>query len=243
MVRRMNRALVMFTVIAGTLAASTVYAQTVDEIVAKHYASRGGAAKWKTIQTQKISGTVAAGGVELAMTHYSKRPHLGRQELTVEIPGQGPIAITNIFDGTTAWTTNPMTGSTTPQPVTGREAEMMKEQSDFEGPLIEYKAKGHTVELVGAETLGTNKVHHLKVTRKGQPASHHYLDVETGVERQITNEGDANSIVELSDYRAVDGVQVPFRIRVIQGGQVAAEVTVTSIAFNVPIDDSMFKVK
>lgn len=243
MTGQMIRAFTVMTMVTGAVMATNASAQTVDEIVARHYQTKGGQARWQAIQTQKMTATVQTGGIELAMIHYSKRPGLGRQELVAEIPGQGPIAITNIFDGTTAWTINPMTGANSPQQVTGAEAQAMRDQAEFESPLLDYKAKGNSVELIGTETLDANRVHHLKITRKDRTATHVYLDAESGVERRITSEAPNSPIVEMTDYRAVDGIQVPHRMRVILGGQVQAEITVTAIEFNVPMDDKMFTAK
>ena len=235
-------AFVLFTVGAGVAPAS---AQTVDEILAKNYASKGGLEKWKSIQTQKMTGVASAQGFELGMVVYGKRPNLGRQDLTIEIPGQPAMTMVNVFDGAKAWMINPASGSDTPMEMSGPEADTVKEQSDFDGSLVDYKAKGHTVELIGTETLGTKKVHHLKVTRKGQPTQHYYLDAELGTEVKVTTEAGAGPAVEteMSEYRTVDGVQVPHLIRVMQGGQVQAELRITKVEFNVPLEDSLFKIK
>jgi outer membrane lipoprotein-sorting protein len=179
------------------------------------------------------------------MTIYSKRPNLGRQEVIVEIPGQPPISMVSVFDGVKAWSRNPMTGSDTFAELTGPEGETLRDQSDFDGALLDYRAKGHAVELVGTEALGTKKAHHLKVTRKGLPAQHFYLDAETGVELKVTTEAGAGpaSETEFSDYRTVNGVQVPHLIRVLQNGGLLAELRVAQVEFNVPIDAALFRVR
>jgi outer membrane lipoprotein-sorting protein len=232
------------SLLAVVLAAHPASAQTVDEIVAKNYASKGGLEKWKSIQTQRLTGVASTQGIELGMVILGKRPNLGRQDLTIDV-GQGPMTMVNIFDGTNAWMINPLTGSEEPQQMTGPEGDMVKDQSDFDGALIDYKDKGHTVELVGPATVGSKPAHHLKVTRKGQPTQHYYIDVETGVELKISTEAGAGPAVdtEMSDYRVVEGVQVPHLIRVMQGGVVQAELRITKVVFNVPIEDSVFKVR
>ncbi len=245
MFRRTTLALAAFAVFTVGVGVAQGFAQTVDEIIAKNYASKGGLEKWKSIQTQKMTGVAAAQGFELGMVVYGKRPNLGRQDLTIEVPGQPPVTMVNIFDGVKAWMINPMTGSDAPTEMSGAEADTVREQSDFDGSLVDYKAKGHTIELVGTETLGTKKVHHLKVTRKGQPVQHYYLDTETGYEVKVATEAGASPATEteLSEYRTVDGVQVPHLIRVLQGGQVQAELRITKVEFNVPLDDALFKIK
>jgi outer membrane lipoprotein-sorting protein len=245
MFRRTTLALAAFAVFTVGVGVAQGFAQTVDEILAKNYATKGGLEKWKSIQTQKMTGIASAQGFELGMVVYGKRPNLGRQDLTIELPGQAPVTMINVFDGLKAWMINPMSGSDAPQEMSGAEADSVREQSDFDGSLVDYKAKGHTVELVGTETLGTKKVHHLKVTRKGEPIQHYYLDAETGVEIKVATEAGSGPATEteLSEYRTVEGVQVPHMIRVMQGGQVQAELRITKVEFNVPLDDALFKIK
>lgn len=245
MFRRTTLALAAFAVFTVGVGVAPAFAQTVDEILAKNYASKGGLEKWKSIQTQKMTGVASAQGFELGMVIYGKRPNMGRQDLTIELPGQPAVTMVNIFDGAKAWMINPMTGSDAPVEMSGPEADTVREQSDFDGSLVDHKAKGHTVELVGTETLGTKKVHHLKVTRKSQPTQHYYLDAELGVEVKVTTEAGAGPGVEteLSEYRTIDGVQVPHLIRVMQGGQVQAELRITKVEFNVPLEDALFKIK
>jgi outer membrane lipoprotein-sorting protein len=245
MVRRTTLALAAFAVFTVGVGVAQGFAQTVDDVLAKNYASKGGLEKWKSIQTQKMTGIASAQGFELGMVVYGKRPNLGRQDLTIELPGQAPVTMINLFDGLKAWMINPMSGSDAPQEMSGAEADSVREQSDFDGSLVDYKAKGHTVELVGTETLGTKKVHHLKVTRKGEPIQHYYLDTETGVEIKVATEAGSGPATEteLSEYRTVEGVQVPHMIRVMQGGQVQAELRITKVEFNVPLEDALFKIK
>lgn len=220
-------------------------AQSIDDIVAKNYATRGGPEKWKSLHTQRMTGTASAQGAEVGMTIYSKRPNLGRQEITIEIPGQGTISMVSVFDGVKAWSSNPMSGSDAMQEMGPAETAAFRDQSDWDGALLDYRAKGHTVDLIGTETVLGKKAHRLKVTRKGLPTQHFYLDVETGVELKIATDAGAGpaSEVEFSDYRLVNGVQVPHFIRVSQNGTVQAELRIDTIEFNVPIDDALFKVR
>ncbi len=244
MVRRTALVFSAFAILTFGAGVAHALAQTLDEVVAKNYATRGGPAKWKSIQTQKMTGTATGQGAEVGMTIYSKRPNLGRQEIVVEIPGQS-ISIVSVFDGVKAWSSNPMSGSDALTEMGGPEADTMKEQSDFDGSLLDYRAKGHTAELVGTEVIGGKKAHHVKVTRKSMPAQHFYIDVETGLELKITTEAGSGPATdtELSDYRTVDGVQVAHLIRITQNGAVVGELRIATVAFNVPLDPALFKVR
>ena len=82
------------------------------------------------------------------MTILTKRPNRFRQES--EFQGQKIVVG---FDGTKAWMINPMMGQNGPQPIEGARLDMVKQQADLDGPLVDYKAKGTTIEVLGLETV------------------------------------------------------------------------------------------
>lgn len=223
----------------GALPAAS--AQTVDELLAKHFESRGGLDKLKALNTIKMVGTVSGGGGEMTMTTWTKRPNLVRQEQ--EIWGQ---KIIQAFDGARAWAINPMLGSPDPTELPAAQADVIRTEADFDGVLIDYKAKGHTIEMVGPDTVDGAKVFRLKVTTKAGVTQHVYLDATTGLERKVSAEieqGGRKMTVEtvMSDYKPVSGIVVPFSVRRYVNGQMAAEIMFRTIEFNTPMDDSLFK--
>lgn len=233
---------------AALLTATWVSAQTVDELVAKNLQARGGEAKLKAITTMRLNGKVSVQGMELPMVVAAKRPNLMRQEMTIQ-----DKRIVTAFDGTTAWMINPMMGSDVPQEIQGPQSELAKEQADFDGPLVDYKAKGNTIETVKGEgPNGTDKladgtpVYKLKITRKTGRVQYYYLDAKTGIELKTTTEIDqgGNKMIveqELSDYRPIDGIQVPHAMRSFMNGQPVASIVIDKAEFNVPIEDTFFK--
>ena len=113
--------------------------------------------------------------------------------------------------------------------------------------LLDYKEKGHKVELVGKETDEGHDVYHLRVTRKGGEVQHYFLDADTGIERKITStlkgpSGEtATATIEFGDFRDVDGLKAPFSIKNILDGRLISRVTVSKVEFNVPVEDSLFQ--
>ena len=154
---RCSARVTLHALLVSTLLATVVSAQTVDEIVAKNLAAKGGADKLKGIQTMRLTGTISARDMTAPFTISSKRPNLARQETQM----QG-VSMVRGFDGTTPW----MMMSGQVREITGPEAQATREQADFDSPLVDYRAKGNTVELVGPETVDGVKVYHLKVTTK-----------------------------------------------------------------------------
>jgi outer membrane lipoprotein-sorting protein len=225
--------------IAALTLAIPTYAQTVDEIVAKNIQAKGGAEKLKSISSVKMTGKLTSQGRDVPMVVMTKRPNLLRQEITTP---QG-LAV-NAFDGVTAWTLAP--GADVPREITGPQADAARSNTEFDGPLMDYAVKGHTVELVGKEKLGSDEVYHLKLTRKNGDVEHYYLDVNTGLELKRTAEVVAGGMKqtlesELSDYKTVEGMMVPHTIKQSVGGMPVMQMTMEKIEFNPPIDDALFK--
>ena len=208
----------------------------VDEIIARNLAAKGGA-KLKDVQSIKQVSSMTMQGMEATMTVYSKRPNRLRQE--VMVAGQ---TVTSGFDGVTPWIINPMTGSNRPIAVTGPQADMLREQGDFDGPLMDYKAKGYTLEFVGLEAISGKKLNHLRMVSPTRQIVHLYLDAETNLEVRRMTEIEAVKLeTELSDYRPVSGVMVPFQIRMLMNGVPQSEMKVKTVEINVEMDEAIFR--
>jgi outer membrane lipoprotein-sorting protein len=225
------------------LSATAAHAQSVDEIVAKNLQTKGGAAKWKSISTVKMSGNVSAQGMQLPLTVYAKRPNYTRQEISIP---EGKGMIVQAFDGTTGWMTNPMMGNA-PQPLPANVTQIMRETADFDGLLMNYKERGTVIELVGKEKVGDKETHHLKITTKGGAQHHYFLDVDSGVELKRSQEvemtpGQKQTLeTEMTGYQTVEGVMVPKNIRQLMNGNTVAEMSIDKVEFNPAVDDSMFR--
>ena len=220
-------------------APSSAQTPTADELVAKNIAARGGEEKLKSLNTIKITGTVSAQGMEMPITLLTKRPNKMRQELSMQ--GQ---SIVQAFDGETVWASNPMMGPGA-RAVEGPQADALKNQALFDGPLLGYKERGDTVEVVGPAEVDGAKAWKLKVARKDGRAFHIFLDASTFLERQWSVTMEQNGLtMELDtffqDYQPVDGVQMARAMRTVIGGNPAASVKIDSVEFNVPVDDGVF---
>ena len=217
-------------------------APTVDELVAKNLQAKGGAEKWQAIKSVKMTGKMLAQGKEMALAVYAMRPNFNRQEITM--PAGKAI---QAFDGTTAWVVNPMLGIDTPQPVPGPAAEIAKNSADFDGALINYKSKGTNIELVGREKLGEKDVYHLRVTMKGGPVQHYFLDADSGIELKTSAQVDMGNgmkqtlSTEMADYKPVNGIMIPHTVTQTAEGRTILRWTIDSVEFNLVPDDSIFR--
>jgi outer membrane lipoprotein-sorting protein len=238
----MNRMLI--AALAGTLLlAGPAAAQTADDIVSRHLQAQGGVEKLKAVSTVRMTGTMTVGpGMEAPVTLEMKRPNMMRLDFTL----QGMTG-TQAYDGTSGWSLMPFGGSTAPQPMSADDAKLAAEQADLDGPLMDYKEKGHTLELLGKEPVEGADAYKLKLTKKDGTVTTYYIDAEQFLvikqEAKRTIRGaEVETDTIVGDYKSVDGLVMPHSIDSGAKGQPARQkLTVSKIEINVPIDDARFK--
>lgn len=217
--------------------------QTVDDIVARNLDARGGVERLRAIDTVKITAKLTSQGMELPMTSWAKRPNLIRRDTKFQNQ-----TIVLAFDGSRVWGIDPLAGPGAPLEITGPQADMMREEAEFDSLFLDYRDKGHTIDLIGRETLEGRDVHHLRVERKNGQVQHYYLDAASGLEVRIVTileQGGMTAEIanDLADYREIDGLRVPFRMKQSLNGTPRAQVTLENVEFNVPIDHDFFRMK
>jgi outer membrane lipoprotein-sorting protein len=200
----MSRQLALWTIAVALAVPSS--AQTADEIVAKNLEARGGLEAIKALQSARIHGTMSGGPAEMPFVMQWKRPRKVRFEFTLE----GMTAV-QAYDGAAGWQTNPFLGGSDPEPLSAAELEQVEEQADFDGDLVDYRDKGHRVELVGRERVAGADAWKLEVTKKSGDVTYLYLDAATYLE--IRQEGkrhirgrEIEFETTLGDYKEVGGL-------------------------------------
>jgi len=172
------------------------------------------------------------------------RPNLVRETLTL----QG-MTIVQAYDGSTGWQIQPFGGRKDPELTGEDDLRDLLIESDFDGPLVDYKAKGNTIEYLGHDTIDGDDALRLKVTLKNGDIIYYYLDPDTYLEiRKDTQEFIRGSVrentIDLGSYKPVAGVMYPFSIASGPKNDPSSwqTVTVDKIEVNVPIDASDFAV-
>jgi hypothetical protein len=115
----------------------------------------------------------------------------------------------------------------------------------MDGPLVDYKTKGTSVELVGTETVGDKKTNKLKITRKDGQAQELYLDVDTGLEvkavNQVIRDGRTFTVESyFSNYRPVGAVTIAHNVQQKLNGQ-DVSFTINKVEILPDVDDAIFK--
>ena len=217
---------------------------TVEELISKSVAARGGVDKIKAIDSLKISGKgVAMNGIEVPVTVYMKRPGMMRSEVKIQ-----DKLIVQAFDGTDAWSINPLTGGDAPQKADEEMSKRMRDnaQSMMDGYLTNYKAKGYQVELVGKEDVESSPAYKLKITTKDGSIVYDYLDAKTYLEvrstaktKQMGQEIEVDSYS--SDYKPVNGVMLPYTVDQRVNGMSMMKMVFEKTEANVPMEGSIFQ--
>jgi outer membrane lipoprotein-sorting protein len=229
-------------VAAALLASSVASAQTVDEIVARYVAARGGREALAAVKTLRMTGRANAGaGREAIVRREMARP--GR--IRTEFVFQGTTGV-YVWDGSRGWQVSPLDGSFDPEPMPAEAAALSAEQADFEGPLVDWKAKGHKVALVGTAALPGGKAHELEVTLKSGVVRRVFVDaasgllVKTASTRKVQGHDTAFEVV-YGDYRETAGLRFPRSIEIgVRDRPEHLHILVDSVEVNPALDDSRF---
>lgn len=221
------------------------FAQTADELVAKNIEAKGGMDKIKAINSFRLTGkALLPGGFVGVVGQENLRPNLVRETFSL----QGMTAV-QAYDGSTGWQVQPFGGRKDPQLMGDDDMRDLLIDSDFDGPMVNYKEKGNTVEYLGHDVVDGDDALRLKVTLKNGDILYYYLDPDTYLEiRRETQEFIRGSVresaSELGSYKPVAGVMYPFSIASGPKNDPTQwqTISVEKIEVNIPLDSSKFAV-
>lgn len=238
----MSRKLLL-SVCAVAFLTVSAFGQTADEVIEKNFKAMGGKDKLKALQSMRMTGKMKMGPMEAPMTIVKARPAIMRVDFTI----QGMTG-TQAYDGTTGWMLLPFTGNKDPQKMTEEMLKDVRNEADFDGPLLDYKAKGNKVEYLGKVDVEGTPAYKLHVTTKDGRESNIYFDAETYLEirmeatRNVMGQ-DVETETTIGDYKTVDGFTFPYSMEShVKGkdGMGGQAVTVEKIELNPKVDKTIF---
>ena len=221
---------------------ATASAQTAEEIIAKVYSARGGLDKIKAINAERVSGQISFGDVSGPFVVELKRPLKMHMQLTVQNQ-----TIVRVYDGKSAgWANNPFAGKVNLDPMSEDELKNITEESDFDGPLVDYKQKGNQIELAGKDKVKDKDVWRVKLTTKNGDVRYYLFDAESFLllkwEGKRKYEGQEFPVESyFSDYREIGGVKFACAIESgSSAADIAQKIKVDKIELNPEINDAEF---
>ena len=215
-----------------------------QELIDSHIAALGGLETIRSVESLRMTGEiyVPSAGMTMPVTITQKRP--SKMYFKIEIPAMGAEMV-QAYDGETAWEINPMQGGT--RKMTGEPARTIKEQADMDGILVDYEAKGFTMELVGEEDVKGSAAKKLKVLRPDSSEFFVFLDAASFMQVKVEAEGTnpmtgakVNVETFMMDYRDVGGMMVPFGVEMLMDGEVFSKTTLQDVKTNVEVDETIF---
>ena len=223
--------------------ASSLAAQTAEDLVAKNIQAKGGMEKIKAIHSLKTIGKLQAGSLTIGVQSDTMAPNLVRQMITI----QGMTQI-QAYDGSSGWQISPFQGRKDPERLGEDDTRDLQDDADFHGPLVDYQSKGNTVEYLGHDTVDGDDAYRLKITLKNGDIFYYFLDPDTYLEirtekQEFVRGSVRETFTELGSYKKVNDVYFPFSIE--NGSKQSpgdrSKLTVEKIEANVPMDLSEFK--
>ena len=228
---------------SSMLVAQATAGLTAADIVNKNVAARGGLKAWRAVQTLSESGKMGAGGDQRGplggqipgarrpgkqAAPMPSSPRLAEEaqlpfvlelerprKLRLELQFKGQTAI-QVYDGANGWKVRPFLNRMEVENYTEDELRRSALQSDLDGPLVDYAAKGTKVDLDGMEKVEDHDNYRLKLTMKDGHIIHLWIDAKTFLESKMEGaprrlDGLEHPVqIYFRDYRTVDGLQIPF---------------------------------
>jgi outer membrane lipoprotein-sorting protein len=225
---------------------AAVPALTADQIVEKNAVARGGREAWRKIDTMAWIGrveTASRGGRKAPFLLEQKRPDRTRFEVTVD-----GLKSVRIFDGSNGWKARPSrSGLPDVQPYSADELRFARAAPVIEGPLMDYAAKGATIAVTGVHELQGRKAYALSLRLASGTSYRVWIDAETFLElrydREFVNAQGRPAVtsVRFADYRAVDGLQLPFTIETgAPDGKAGDRLQIERVVLNPHLEDRTF---
>jgi CubicO group peptidase (beta-lactamase class C family) len=221
---------------------------TVDEVMTKTVAALGGEANWRKITSREMKYEIdfEHQGVKGFGTSYMKAPNLFANDSTFTALNKPIATAFEYFDGTVG---GDVTSFSPADTFTGQRLEDIKLENDFYG-ILNWKANLKSAEVTKIEKLGDEEVYVVVIRPEKASEYTYYISTKTflplkrsGVVVSSTSAQKLPVSQTFSDYRAVDGVMIPYKT-VSSSPSMGDVVTyVKEIKNNVPIDDAKFKAK
>lgn len=241
MIRKTLLSIALMSAVSTALAINIVQPKanlSAAEIAEKNVQARGGLQAWRGVYALSFEGKMGAGGnrqapipvslqnkglnkplaakplqeeAQLPFKMLLKRPRQTRIELLFN----GQTAV-QVYDGAHGWKIRPFLNRREVEPFTAEELKITSMQSDLDGPLVDYEAKGTRIKIEGMEKVEGRDTYKLALTAKGGEIIHVWIDAQTFLETKIEGQprrldGKLHPVeIYYSDYRKVGGLQIPF---------------------------------
>jgi hypothetical protein len=196
-------------------------------------------------RTRKTVAEAAAAKKRQALLPFVlelKRPALSRLE--IELGGQTAV---QVFDGAHGWKLRPYLNRNTVEPFTADEERSASSGMTFDFPLLDARAQGRKLKLVGVESVEGSNAYKLSITGADGVARHVWIDAHSFLDVKVEGpprvmDGRSRTVWTYQrDFRTVSAVTVPFVLETaVDGYEGTHKLLVERVALNPSIDGARF---
>jgi hypothetical protein len=197
---------------------ATVTSLSVQQIVERNVAARGGLEAWRKVGTMVWAGYIQSAHAPVPSMRFTleqQRPNKTRFE--VNALGQKTV---RVFDGMQGWKLRAAqnVGRAEAQPFAAEELKFARAGQGIDGPLIDSAAKGNLVTLEGLDEIEGHTAYRLEVRLLAGERDRLWIDAKSFLElrcdRVVDGPGPAGlprKVVSLAyrDYKSFDGLKMP----------------------------------
>jgi hypothetical protein len=227
--------------LVACLSLSASFAQSADDVISKHVDAIGGADNWKKVNSMVVAGSMTMQGAEISLTRTVVHGKGFKNEIS--LMGMSGYQILTPAEG---WNFMPFNGQTAPEAMTADDVKEGQNDLDAQGAVIDYAAKGHSVEYLGKEEVDGTECHKLKMTYKNGKSETMFFDPSSyylvkSVAVQKANGQEVEITTSFSNYEKLpEGIVIAKSISLPLGPGMNADFSVSKVEVNKAIDPSAF---
>jgi len=230
----------LFLAVTFLLAVAALNAQSLEDIIGK-YTVANKLDKISNFKTIHISAKTAVMGMDMPMEIWMKNPN--KFKSVTSFNGQN---IVQVFDGEKGYMINPMAGSMDPVEMTADQVKEVGRNNMFNNYMVQYMKDGKLT-LEGEDNVNGKPAFKVKAALDGGNSAMMFIDKSTYLILKTVadvNQGGAAMSVESfpTEYTETNGIFLPMKTTTSASGMEIVT-TFTKVEVDVPIEDSVFKVK
>jgi hypothetical protein len=223
------------------LALAATPSMTLEQLLQKNYAARGGLEALRAVKSVRMKQHNEGGYGYFETVTTTVRGLKSRSDTT----SQG-MTESSAVDGFKGWQTNAFAGRKDAIAMSPDDLTAALDDADLEGPLVDWKQKGHLAELLGTEDVDGSPAWKVKVTLKSGTVEFWFLDADTFIEIKVLTQRRVRGALveyetEFGNYAKIEGVYFPFSYESrSRRSQWTNHSTVDQVEVNVKVDDAFF---
>ncbi|MCA1624492.1 MAG: serine hydrolase [Acidobacteria bacterium] len=221
---------------------------SIDEVMSKTLNALGGEAMMRKLSSRVMTFDLdfESQGIKGFGTTYEKAPGMTVTETTMTALGKPMATAREYFDGTQG---GEETSFSPAETYTGKRLEDVRVESDFHG-FLNWKNGLKSAEVRGVEKVDSEDAYVVVIQPEKASELKYFISTKTFLPLKKTSlvvSSTSQTSLPVSefyaDYRTVDGVMIPFKIKLANLGMGNVILRIKEVKHNQAIDDKMFKPK